>query len=256
VEQLEAGSLEQAFRYLALARKFAGTSKVRKEIEAEINNWLKYAAIRYRVTDDLLKYLIAYLGPEDLREILKQVVWQAAFHGDAALPKLFELSQLPIDLRKSRNFFEALRRGGLAERRPTDGAERGQYLRFVREYGRQLEFASFPILQRQQATLLRLQRDLQRDKDPQWKAVRTETLEQISHLTQGLRTQDVRAQGQRDRQAAPQALGSSIVPPQELNLWPFDGQVPEAMSPQVLNVTLELDPANRERWRILPDLGD
>jgi hypothetical protein len=250
VDQLETNRLEDAFRSLALARKFASVSRQRKDIEWHLGNWLKYAAIRYQVSDELLKYLIAYLEPEDLREILKQMVWQAAFHGDAALNKLFQLPQLPMDLRKNQPYFEALKRGQLATVRSASSMERGQFLRFVREYGKQLEFVSFGILLKQQSTLVRLEQSLRQDKDPQWKIVRNESLEQMGRLMQALRSQDGRAQGRRDRQTTPQALGSSVLPPERPNLWPFSTDVMDTALPQVLGLTMELDEAGNERWRI------
>lgn len=250
VDQLEANRLEDAFRSLALARKFASASRHRKDIEWHLGNWLKYAAIRYQISDELLKYLIAYLEPEDLREILKQMVWQAAFHGDTALNKLFQLPQLPMDMRKNQPYFDALKRGQLATVRSASSMERGQFLRFVREYGKQLEFASFGILLKQQSTLVRLEQSLRQDKDPQWKIVRNETLEQMGRLMQALRTQDGRAQGRRDRQTTPQALGSSVLPPDRPNLWPFSTNIMDTALPQVLGLTMELDEAGNERWSI------
>ncbi len=250
IEQIEANRLEDAFRSFALARKFAGSSRIRKDIDWQLANWLKYAAIRYRVSDDLLKYLTTYLEPEDLRDILKQILWQAAFHGDAAMVKLFQLPQLPPDLRKAKVYFEAVNHGQLQHKHPIDSSERGQYLRFIREYCKQLELASFPLLLRQQPTLAQLERDLRRDTDPQWKMVRTETLEQMTRLSQALRTSDIKAQGQRDRQSMPQALGSSVVPPARPDLWPFPGTVAETVAPQLLGLTLELDGAGQEHWRI------
>lgn len=250
VDQLETNHLEDAFRSLALARKFASVSRQRKDIEWHLGNWLKYAAIRYQVSDELLKYLTAYLEPEDLREILKHMVWQAAFHGDGALGKLFQLPQMPLDMRKNKPYFEALKRGQLATVRSDSSVERGQFLRFVREYGKQLEFVSFGILQRQQSTLVRIEQNLQQDKDPQWKIVRNETLEQMGRLMQALRTQDGSAQGRRDRQATPQALGSSVLPPERPDLWPFSAAVVDTALPQVLGLTMELEDGGRERWRI------
>lgn len=84
VEYLETGQLRDALRSFGFAMAHAEESKAPDVTMALSRRWLSFVLSRYRTTPEVIATLKALVPRQEYNSVIEDLVWRAAFHGDAA----------------------------------------------------------------------------------------------------------------------------------------------------------------------------